>query len=54
MADMSSALASMVGKIRVCSIFPTCRILPGHLHLPERFGKRTLPGQLLVCISLDE
>jgi hypothetical protein len=54
LADMYSALAPMVGQVRVGSTIPTCRILPWHLHLPERFGKRTLPGQLLVCLSLVE
>ena len=52
MTDMGSALAPVVGKIRVRASIPTRWILPGHLHLPERFWKRTLPGRLLVCVPL--
>lgn len=52
MADVGSALASMVGKIRVGSPIPTRWILPGHLRLSQRSWKRTVLGRLLVCVLL--
>lgn len=52
MTDMGSALAPVVGKIRVRASIPTRWILPGHLHLRKRVGKRTVLGQLLVCVPL--
>ena len=50
MTDVGSALASVVGKIRVGSFIPARWILPGHLHLPQRIWERAVLGQLLVYV----
>lgn len=52
--DVGSALASVVGKIRVGSSIPARWILPGDLHLPQCFWERPVLGRLLVCMLLPQ